>query len=128
MVFRFSTQKVTPARRAEFADPLERALRGQPHLARRAVAGTGRLAVDELGGVKVEPRNAQRLGGFDAQLGRPHHLVGAGRVDQVAVQVAGHRREPRAGGGQGVEVLVVPAPDLDREAELVDAPDAVDER
>ena len=85
MVFRFSTQKVTAAARAQFSDPLERALGGQPHLARGAVTGTGGLAVDELGGVQVEPRNSQRLSGFDAQLGRPHHFVGTGRVDQVAV-------------------------------------------
>ena len=65
-------------RRAELADPLERALRGQPHLAGGAVARPRRLAVDELGGVQVEPRNTKRLSGFDAQLGRPHHLVGAG--------------------------------------------------
>ena len=115
-------------RLAEFADPLERALRGQPHLTGGAVAGPGRLAVDEFGGVQVEPRNTKRLSGFDAQLGRPHDLVGAGGIDQVALQVAGHRREPGSGGGKGVEVLVVPAPDLDCEAELVDAPDSVDER
>ena len=114
-------------RLAELADPLERALRGQPHLTGGAVARPGRLAVDEFRGVQVEPRNTKHLSGFDAELGRPNNLVGAGGIDQVALQVAGHRREPGSGGGKGVEVLVVPAPDLDCEAEVVDAADSVDE-
>ena len=55
MVLRFSTQNVTPAALTELADPFQCAQRSQPHLARRPVAGTGGLAVDEFGGVQVEP-------------------------------------------------------------------------
>ena len=115
-------------RRAEFADALQRAQRGRPHLAGGPVAGPGRLAVHQLGGVQVEPRNTKGLSGFDRQLGGPHHFVGAVRVDQVAVQVAGHRGEPGAGVGQRLQVLVVPAPDLDGEAHVVDAPHPIDDR
>ena len=128
MVLRFSTQNVTPAAAPSSPMPLERSLRGQPHLAGGAVAGPGRLAVDEFGGVQVQARNTKCLSGFDAQLGGADDLVGARRVDQIAVQVAGHRREPGTGRGKGVEVLVVPAPDLDGEAEIVDPPDPVDQR
>jgi hypothetical protein len=50
------------------------------------------------------------------------------RVDQIAVQVAGHRGEPGAGVGQRLHVFVVPAPDLDGEAHVIDAPDPIDDR
>ena len=115
-------------RGAELADALQRAQRGGPHLAASPVPRAGGLAVDQLCGVQVQPWNTKRLSGFDGQLRGPHDFVGGGRVDQVAVQVAGHRREPGAGVGQRLQVLVVPAPDLDREAHLVDAPDPVDDR
>ncbi len=97
IVLRFSTQKVTPA--AAPSSPIRSRVRSAvvPHLAGGAVARPCRLAVDQLGGVQVESRNTKCLSGFDGQLGRPHHLVGGGGVDQVAVQVAGHRGEAGAG-------------------------------
>ncbi len=78
--------------------------------------------------MQVKPRDTKCLSGFDGQLRRPHHFVGGVTVNQVAVQVAGHRRESGSGGGQRFQVLVVPAPYLDREAKLVDAPHPVDDR
>jgi hypothetical protein len=92
------------------------------------VARPRRFAVHQLGGVQVESRNPKCLSGFDRQLGRPHDLVGGLRVDQIAVQVAGHGGEPGAGVGQRLQVLVVPAPDLDGKAHIVDAPHPICDR
>ncbi len=115
------------SRRAQLTQSFQGPQRGGPHRTGRTKAGARRQAVDKLRGVQVEARDAERLRGPDAQLRRPHHLVGGLRVDQVAVQIPGHRRELRAGRGQGIEVLVVPAPDLGGEAHVVDAAHPLDE-
>ena len=115
-------------RRAQLADALESTQRRRPHLAGGPVAGPRRFAVHQLGVVQIQPRNTKCLSGFDGQLGRPHDFVGGLRVDQIAVQVAGHRGEPSAGVGQRLQVLVVPAPDLDGKAHVVDAPHPIDDR
>ena len=81
--------------------------------------------IAELGAVQVEARAAESLGDLD-RLGRGlEQLVLV--VGERASDVAGHRREGGAGGDQGVDVLGVPVPDLDVEAEFVDAPDPVGE-
>src|SRR4029079_14548727 len=114
------------SRLTQLAEPRESSLRGQPHLAGGAVAGARRLAVDEFGGVQVQARNTKCLSGFDTQLSGAVDLVGTRAVDQITVQVAGHRREPGTGRGKGVEVLVAAALDLAREAEVDDSPDTVE--
>ena len=70
--------------------------------------------------VEVRACRAGREAAIDS-LGGAQQGVGAVGVGQVALDVAGHRREVGTGGGQGGEVLAGPVPDLDGEAEVVDA-------
>ena len=78
--------------------------------------------------MQIETRNTKCFSGFDGQLRGADHLVGGGRIDQVAVQVSRHRREVRASGGECGQILVVPAPDLDGEAHVVDPAHPIDDR
>ena len=56
----------------------------------------------------------------DGLSGGAQEGLGAIRFGEVALDITGHGSEPGPGGGEGVEVLGGPVPDLDREAEIVD--------
>ena len=67
-----------------------------------------------------QPWNSKHGSSFDGLLGGSDDFARTFGIGQVAVQVARHRREPGSGGGQRLEVLVVPTPDLHGKAEVVD--------
>ncbi|MDF2824688.1 MAG: hypothetical protein K0R68_2096 [Mycobacterium sp.] len=105
---------------AQLAQRRQTALGGEPHLTGDPLTWPGGMSVDQFTRVDHQASDPENGSSFDRCLRGAHHLVGAPVIVEVSVQVARHGREPRAGGGQCVQVLVLEAPDLDAEAQLVD--------
>ena len=128
-VLRFSRVNTTPAALPQLGH-LGQGLDGRhPHRAGDHLDRPHRQPVAvEAGAVQVQVRRAEPARGLDRERGRGEQRLGAVGIDELAVDVPGHRREPDARLGQPgqlVEVLGGPVPDLRGEAEVVDVADPV---
>ena len=109
--------------------PRQGPLGGEPHRSGDALHRLDREThAVEAGAVQVEPGDAEPGGDGDRLLGRGQQLIGAIGVGEIAADVAGHRGKRRATPTKCVDVMLGPVPDLDLEAQFVDAADPVEHR
>ena len=126
---RFSSTKVTPASspRSAMRSRVSRALSHIAPVTTSQRLDRQALAV-ETGAVKVQPRDAELLRDRDRLARGAQQLVRAVVVGERAGDVAGHRREGGAGRGERLDVVLGPVPDLDLEAEVMQALHPVEDR
>jgi hypothetical protein len=96
---------------AQIGDAGKRIARLEPHCAGHNLArGDGQSAFAEAGPVRVQPRDIEALADLDRLPRRCEQFLGALVVGQASPDVAGHRREYRAGLFQHAKIVRLPAP------------------